>query len=1685
MKKTLLLSLLVWCLCVSALAQLPESGNYYRIRNAQYGTVIRENWGTGTLSCNEENTDDYSQLWLYTEDGGLQNVFTGRYIQPQGQWYAAYYAGTTPRVATIADAGQDDGSVSIALDQVHMHCSGEGVVVRWSVDQRASHWFFDEVSLSEDYVKEAREEYERLLAKLPKAGKYYRISSAVYGSVIRENWGTCTLYCKTLDVDDYSQVWLYTNDNALQNVYTGKYMQPQATLSTQFTTGTSAQIVKFGLIDNEELTISINNHNLHCSQSQGYAVVKWNANADASHWTVAEVTLTEDELREARDEYVRLSGLTENASSYNEALNKFFTDELCAELKSEYATMEDEALREEMKMEGLPAELQDIAVKVKNKSWNDMESSEYADANVYAKDFRVASYKPYSDANDWRKKINSNAPSFMGNPTGIYAHNKDVLHVFVGSDIPDDATLYLTPVRNHGCIGSRTEGVALQKGYNVVVAPDDSLVYFVNYVVNTIDPEYWRNNDDRTAEGAKTLKKLSEFPEMDIHIEGGECVGYYEKPKEGSENEDLKFRYLVENAPDNMSFMVKGESTLFYFHKETFVNKWPNTIWNSINWFDRVHYWEYGLIGVRDDVANGLCEDGTEYSRSAHPFNIKGGDAFYPTYCNNPSMAIQGADGTNPHATTYYSSYPGQGGIESSFNAERANFDNWCCGHEHGHHIQGAYNLESCTESSVNLASQLVQYMTGYRMSRGWNFAQNYNYVAQKTPFGLRDISITMRMYWNLYLYYHIAGRKKDFYPTFVKSLREDPMDFSSDSTTIYNEEHEKSAGHHRATSTWIKFYKKACDAAQEDLTEYFRLWGFFEPCDTVWFGDYSNYWVSLSQEEIDAAIAEVKAKKYPENLQIMFIDDRQVLRPRTDIWASEASENQKNKPDSDGTWKTLVQMQNSYGNVGDVLTYIDGSANTSKYEYIIENNRVTMTGNGGVGFIVYDKQGNNRFMSNFFAFDLPEDLVAEGFDITVINADGTTSVAKEPEIQETNQFDPKKLYRVFSNSRNKGYKSWAVSDAGDKGTLEDYNIKAGDQVWQFIEGSDNNAGKYLIYNMSTGRYMQGVAGNSGVALAADVASAKYYTKRDSTGCDTRYAFHWTGSKKNWLFYDGSGNLYGWVDSGHEYFGLEEARIYLGKDNTTYYQPWTMGDNPSPWQADEIDNPTDLAIPAGSTVRYAKTSINTMVGSISVLFQFRTGGSHRLDILGVDLLDEGGKVVASDYHAGSTGNANSNNTYTLTVPTEGDYTLRYIVNNVPSNSELTKTQGNITVTYSANMAVELEALLDIAKTQQENDGDGIGSYTQASLEALGAAIQAAEAKLSTPQNVVEEDVVALQEVLQALEAILPEAGKYYSLVGSSGLYLTGQESTTNGVRAEMSPVDGYDPSYVVYYTGDKLMCYSTGLYLNSGARFGATEDNAIEIAFAKTNGAKFSSKGCLYIMDGGMGINDCTLADGSANHTGKDATFEASANWIIKEVAPSLAITDAKYATFYAPVDVEIPAGISACYITEDGITEETARLTSLEGGIIPACTGVILHSETAIEETEPDIVTYDSDRIVDGNLLTGTVVDAYIEGNAYVLSQQDGRVGLYQTMLNKNSAGETVENGTHFLNNAYKAYLPASYLTAGARRFIFWLDEETSITGVAGVENAEDGIVYDLTGRKVRGTVKGMYIVNGKKVMR
>ena len=113
----------------------------------------------------------------------------------------------------------------------------------------------------------------------------------------------------------------------------------------------------------------------------------------------------------------------ENAQTYYAEFKKYFTDGSCSELAVPYSAMTDEELM--TVLGNTPAELVDIALKVKNNSWAPRE-----------KEFRVAEYEPHSNVYQWSNILKTYQYTSLQHPTGIRATAGDTLIIFIDENLP-------------------------------------------------------------------------------------------------------------------------------------------------------------------------------------------------------------------------------------------------------------------------------------------------------------------------------------------------------------------------------------------------------------------------------------------------------------------------------------------------------------------------------------------------------------------------------------------------------------------------------------------------------------------------------------------------------------------------------------------------------------------------------------------------------------------------------------------------------------------------------------------------------------------------------------------------------------------------------------------------------------------------------------------------------------------------------------------------------------------------------------------------------------------------------------------------------------------------------------------------------------------------------------------------
>ena len=215
-------------------------------------------------------------------------------------------------------------------------------------------------------------------------------------------------------------------------------------------------------------------------------------------------------------------------------------------------------------------------------------------------------------------------------------------------------------------------------------------------------------------------------------------------------------------------------------------------------------------------------------------------------------------------------------------------------------------------------------------------------------------------------------------------------------------------------------------------------------------------------------------------------------------------------------------------------------------------------------------------------------------------------------------------------------------------------------------------------------------------------------------------------------------------------------------------------------------------------------------------------------------------------------------------------------------------------------------------------------------------------------------------------------------------------------------------------------------------------------------------------------------------HSSYDANY---CDWTIEEVTylPVPINTTVGFGTLYSPVALK---GVDTDYDQDErlefyyGIKQDVGGkdklvLTKLEGDI-PAETGFIVKYKGGVDEATGCVFMKIADSaraLTEDNDLTGTLetVETPTPGTVYTLQYLDNTLGLYRY------TGTTVKGGKAYYHRADGAAAPMG--------FVF--DFEGQTTGVESIEvNAENQVIYDLSGRRVAKAGKGLYIINGKKVL-
>ena len=383
----------------------------------------------------------------------------------------------------------------------------------------------------------------------------------------------------------------------------------------------------------------------------------------------------------------------------------------------------------------------------------------------------------------------------------------------------------------------------------------------------------------------------------------------------------------------------------------------------------------------------------------------------------------------------------------------------------------------------------------------------------------------------------------------------------------------------------------------------------------------------------------------------------------------------------------------------------------------------------------------------------------------------------------------------------------------------------------------------------------------------------------------------------------------------------------------------------------------------------------------------------------------------------------------------------------------------------------------------------VGYYTYSGDINVATAINTAEALIassaaSSTASEVETSLANLKAIPAGYTINQPTAGKLYRFKGkTSQRYMksngAGSQMT---VSANLDPDNGPATIFMVIDgdNGKKLLSYDLGLYANETRSIGNAVNNYSTYSFLESKGGHV---GYYTIMSN---YSSAPYLWSNDSKTDSNGTYEeGNCDWEIEEVPylPVPIYNDTyKLGTFYSPV--ALTQNTTRIKFYTGTVTNNYFNLTQYTGNVIPANTAFVTEyvkdGQTSnncaylLIASDPTPTT-EQQKQLDSNQLEGqfeTITTPTITGKTICTMQE-----ISSALTFASYTGTTVKG--------FRAYLPVDNSTTGGGdssfRLVFGVP-----TGIDTIGNqpAQEQTVYDLSGRRVEHAGKGLYIVNGKKVM-
>lgn len=426
----------------------------------------------------------------------------------------------------------------------------------------------------------------------------------------------------------------------------------------------------------------------------------------------------------------------------------------------------------------------------------------------YDTDFRVGSYRPYQNPSIQSAINKTSTYSLRDNPTGIYVEEGDELLIVVGDTKRQNISVIVQDLHT-GFTQAKTH--PLQEGENLLTMEAGGLLYVQNLTSDNI-PLILETEADKAAAADKTV---------DIHFVNAKVNGYFDLSKHTSAD----WTDLLDNAP-YQDIDVVGIRSHITWTTDNF-RSYNTDIVSVLEKYDRLVYLESEFAGLE------------KYDKM-----FKNRMYFHIDY-----------NGASPYAADNRTAYT-SGYAEIFCDANRFEKRIWGPGHEVGHinQLRPALKWASTTEVTNNIMAMYVQTEFGEpsKLLVDGTYAEAKTKIIDAgVPHVMDNASdqfmIRLVPFWQLKLYMVDALGQEDFYKDLYEHFRTaENLDTSGLTEGVLQ----------------LDFVRQVCRVSGLNMVDFFQKWGFLTPVDTT-INDYGNKDFRITQDQVDALIAEINAAGY------------------------------------------------------------------------------------------------------------------------------------------------------------------------------------------------------------------------------------------------------------------------------------------------------------------------------------------------------------------------------------------------------------------------------------------------------------------------------------------------------------------------------------------------------------------------------------------------------------------------------------------------------------------------------------------------------------------------------------------------------------------------------------------------------------------------------------------------------